>query len=158
MLGHERPTGLHFDAQTVFDKKVGHVVTKASSIFVRDAENLLLDHVQPVLAEAMREPVLIDPLEMPVSKVVVQGERDISHLIAESTDPSFISHVFHTLSREIQPEYVASPRIDAPRVSSRLGGFVPFVLFAPSVENPPVMQTEHKRRRRRTRPSGDSRQ
>jgi hypothetical protein len=71
MLPGERLAGLHFNYQAVLHEKVGYVVSEGSSVLVQHIEGLLLNHIQPALLEAMGKPVLIDPVEMPVSKVRV---------------------------------------------------------------------------------------
>ena len=78
--------GLEFDHELVVQQQVGVEFADDGAVFVEDLDGVLLLHVQPELAEAVGQGVLIDLLQVPVAVIDVDGIRCLADQVAEFVD------------------------------------------------------------------------
>lgn len=78
----KRLARFEFYYQTAFDQQVGIVIAKHGSVFVAYRERALLFNLEAELSQTMRQSILIYFLQMPVTEIGMQIERDLPDSIA----------------------------------------------------------------------------
>jgi hypothetical protein len=83
MLAHQRAACFELYNQHVFYNCVCEVLTDGSSIFIEDFDGVLLLNVNPGLAQAMCQRILVDFFQVAMPMVTMDGVRSFAHKITQ---------------------------------------------------------------------------
>jgi len=75
MFVGQSATGLELDQQASLDEEIGEEFAQKRTIFVKDIERMLLDHVDRLFAQTVRESILMHFLRLAMAEVAMQGKR-----------------------------------------------------------------------------------
>ncbi len=78
VLISQLPAGLQFDNQLTLDKEIGKELTEQGAIFVKHSQWMLLFDADAPFPKPMDEGIFVDLLEMAMSVITMDRERDFA--------------------------------------------------------------------------------